>query len=307
MRIIEAPNSPHSFCQCKHRRSQHNDHGCCLVLKCPCIEFSFHPQIIGIDYGPEPGHEDQVFVPPPDPTAKPYYPSRPVFSLCHSTARLQNGIWYEAFLKWLESCDNTDLVEYIVSVDARDVKNGMILGPSDSETYTDFLFYFSSFKTVTNFGPQTAVAGWNTAAAASTGLFLITVADDYFPPPHWDTELLKCIPSLDSECVLDVDNSDGSYPLLPFSFLTRRYYEKLGYLFYPEYIGMLADNDFTNTARLDGVVLNARHLKFQHLHPEHGTAPIDDIYRRQHRNEAWKVGREVYKRRQKPNWMWQEK
>jgi hypothetical protein len=226
------------------------------------------------------------------------------FSLCHTTARLPHG-WTAAQQAWFDRCDQPLNVEYIVSVDKGrlDALLGAqfldVLPPS-----SDRPPFWGRFATTVNEGRKSAVDGWNAAAAASAGRFLITVSDDYRPCEHWDTEILKALPEdhdeapdLDGEYVLDVDNQDNSFPLLPFSFLTRAYYARLGHLFYPEFIGMMADNDFTDVARRDGVVVDARHLKFTHLHPHRGSAPDDDVYRWQQRPEAWEVGNRVYNRR----------
>ena len=44
--------------------------------------------------------------------------------------------------------------------------------------------------------------------------------------------------------------------------MSRAYYSQRGYAMYPEYESMYADNDFTEHARHDGVVIDARHLVF---------------------------------------------
>jgi hypothetical protein len=195
---------------------------------------------------------------------------------------------------WFECCDAPKRVEYVLSIDAG--RQNDFLRASHAELMKT-KGTFGRVVRVENFGRPCAVDGWNAAAATSTGRFLITVSDDYRPCEHWDTELLKAIPDINGEYVMDVDNQDNSYPLLPFSFLTRAYYKRLGYLFYPEFFGMMADNDFTDVARRDRVVVDARHLKFTHLHPHRGTAPDDEVYRWQQRPEAWEAGNRVYHRR----------
>jgi hypothetical protein len=130
-------------------------------------------------------------------------------------------------------------------------------------------------------GVTSPVTGYNRAAAIARGDILLQIADDYFPPAGWDEAIRQAIPDVQQEVVLDVDNSDGVARLLPFSILTRAYYERYGYIFYPGYHGLFADNEFTEQARRDRVVRNARHIVFQHLHPDRGTAPMDAIYTRQ--------------------------
>jgi hypothetical protein len=245
---------------------------------------------------------------------RPPRPEQPVFSLCHSTARLPGG-WIRAFETWFDRADHPDQVEYILTVDEGTVPAEFQNVDNLAVTHTLFSRPWHSVKLDINRGRRCAVDGWNSAAKASTGKFLITVADDFFPPKHWDTEILKLLPFgtqpgyvnlqkgrplwMEGPWVLDVDDKNGEdTDLLFFSFLTRPYYESLGgRIFHPEYFGMFGDNDFTEEAKRDGVIVNARHLKFTHEHPAYGTAANDATYQHQHRGEAWERGKEVFKRR----------
>ena len=210
---------------------------------------------------------------------------RPIFSVCHTTARLPDG-WEEAARAWTGQAAYKNAIEYVLS--------------SDSENVSEFRPECGSFKHVLNTGRKCAVDGWNAAAKASTGKFLITVADDWTPPKHWDLELLKVIPDLDKEYVVWVETGGGEDDqIMTFSLLTRAYYERYGYIFYPEYIGMFADNDFTDVAVRDGVILDCRKTlpMFEHKHPFYGTANSDNVYRWQHRPEAMNLGERIYLRR----------
>ena len=219
---------------------------------------------------------------------------KPTFSLLHPTARPDG--WRNAFNTWRDRCDHPEMVEYILCVDkGRDTQKWQLLG----DWWQGLYQAWGTFKFVVNEGRRCAVDAWNVAAEASTGHVLITVADDYFPPEHWDTQLIDVWKPLNLETdrasfVLDVDNQDGSDWLLPFTFMSRAYYERLGCFFWPEYYGLGADNDFTERARMDGVVIDARHIKFSH--PQ---LPADDpIYQWQHRPEAEEAYRRVFSKRE---------
>lgn len=212
---------------------------------------------------------------------------QPTFSLCHATARLPNG-WNNAALEWYLNCDRPSKIEYILCVDEADRDKV----PAEMPHLPQL---------VINAGRQCAVDAWNTAAAASTGKFIIQVADDLYPPTHWDTELLKVIPDLDGEYVVEVRTGtsldDEWRRCMAHSFLTRKYYERYGYLFHPDYEGMYADDEFTEKARRDGVVVDARHLLFEHRHWIGTTVPFDDIYKRQNSQERYDRGLEILGRR----------
>jgi hypothetical protein len=60
--------------------------------------------------------------------------------------------------------------------------------------------------------------------------------------------------------------------------LTRPRYEQQGYLFEPGFKSVYSDDYFTHCAYRDGVVVEARDVIFEHLHPIFGKAPTDATY-----------------------------
>jgi hypothetical protein len=226
------------------------------------------------------------------------------FSLCHTTARFPDG-WRPAIQMWKDRADHPELVEHVLCVD---------YDPPATDGLYKTKPIFHNTKTTLNYGRHCCVDGWNEAAICSTGKFLINVADDLFPPEHWDTLLLEelntaaCVKGTnefweDLELALDIETGAPNWTaagsgLMTFCFITRKYYERYGYLLYPEYISVYSDNDFTDQARRDGVVINARHLKFEHRHPIYdSTVKTDSVYEGQSSAEAWEVGRKVYIKR----------
>jgi glycosyltransferase involved in cell wall biosynthesis len=158
---------------------------------------------------------------------------------------------------------------------------------------------FPQVELVVNSGKKGAATGWNVAVANSTGKVIVCVADDWEPPPHWDTELLRTIPDIDGEFVIEVSvgGEADNRRLLPFSVLSRKRYERFGYVFHPDYYGLFADDEFTDVARRDGVVIDARHLMFPHHHFTTGASPMDEIYARQNNWAVIQNGCELYQRR----------
>lgn len=216
----------------------------------------------------------------------------PIFSLLHTTARLPDG-WKKAAKEWRRTSDKPDLVEYVLTTD----------DPIDFlKAFKDMQFGVpGSFGQYAHWGQNKGrrnnVDGWNFAAELATGKVLINVSDDWFPPEHWDTELLRRIPDLGGEYAIDVDNSDNAGDLMAFCIVTRPYYERYGYLLNPEYEGLMSDVEFTDVARRDGVVVNARHIVFRHLNPETSTTPWDDVYRLHRKPGDLEFGQKVYERR----------
>lgn len=234
--------------------------------------------------------------------------SKPLISLCHTTARLPLG-WVEAAKAWLSRADHPDQVEYILAVDAdvslkADVEFMQFMGWM--ERHSPLI----RSQLVVNTGRKCAVDSWNTAVRNSEGKLLISVSDDWTPPVHWDTLLLELIGDLDQPRVVKVQTGGGAdESLLTFSILTRAYLDRLsneygynGGFFYQEYLGMYADNEFTQIVKRDtgiipGLLVDATHLTFPHAHPLYTGQPMDSIHQWQHRPEAWATGERVYRER----------
>lgn len=206
--------------------------------------------------------------------------SRPTFSLCHATLRVADDGWRKACQTWHDQCDDPDDCEYVLCTEIQ-------------EELQRSSVPWSHFKLIDNGGRHTCVSAFNAAGAVATGRVLITVADDWFPPPHWDTELLKLLPDLSAEAAVWV-STGGADGIMTFDIVSRPYYARYGRFFYPEYWGMFADNDFTDVARRDGVIVDGKHLMFPHRHPLYGTGSWDSTYAHQNAPEAYEHGAEVY-------------
>lgn len=238
--------------------------------------------------------------------------ARPVISLIHATARLPLG-WKPALDAWLSNARRFSLadgsLEVVLCVDQADAQ----------QLPLDQLPQDGDVKVAVNMGRQCAVDAWNVAASVATGALLVTVADDWFPPEAWDVALDELLSEQYRQSGGDASESwntddaferavwvatGGNRDLMMFSILTRSYYERYGRVFYPDYIGMYADNDFQEQCKADGVLVDARETlpMFPHFHPAMGTAEPDEIYARQNRSEAYEVGARVFATRWPDAW-----
>jgi hypothetical protein len=139
--------------------------------------------------------------------------------------------------------------------------------------------------------PYNAVRGWNCAAQAARGQLLLFIADDVLPPKHWDEALLKLeVPgeAVESRTGLPtwlrksrlVKVDDGAAGRTPdLVILTQARYRDFGYAFFPEYESVFSDADTVARAELDGAVILAKHLRFEHLHPSVQKRPRDEVHK----------------------------
>lgn len=227
--------------------------------------------------------------------------NRPVFSVLHTTARTPSG-WMPSYRHWIQSAANPASFEYILAVDAGEeakVSAAMAqegIGPAQ-------------VKLVVNHGPRSCVAGWNRAAEVAEGHILILNSDDMFAPANWDAELLATVQSArksvgflpggrKDEFVIHISTGsprDAELITLPIFSASR--YHRLGYALWPEYPSVFCDDDFTQHAYADQVVIDARHLTFRHENPYLGAGQMDEVYERENRSEAYRVGLDILNRR----------
>ncbi len=163
---------------------------------------------------------------------------------------------------WVDRADNPSKIEHIFSFDEDDE-----LSATTPEIVTSGIMNPKMSPRVS------AVRNWNAAAERSTGDLLIVIADDLLPCPHWDTDVIQSISTLDpvlEAFVLKIrDHSFARDSTLRHPIVSRDYYSRFG-LWDPAYDGHGVDNAFTLEAHKRGRVIDCRHVRFQHLHPTQG-------------------------------------
>jgi len=211
----------------------------------------------------------------------------PLFSLCYTTARSQA---VESTVKvWWERAANPEKVEFIVCYDSGDTATEKAISAILISTQ------HGALTVAQNPGPKNCVSGWNTAAHHARGDILIAVADDFNPPKNWDKALIEINPWgwWTDERVVWV--RDGYSPdLLTLSILTKKRYNKFGYIFYPGYQSLFCDTEFTYVASQDRVIIDGRNLLFEHMHPDCGKRPRDDVDLTHASSERWKFGETLF-------------
>lgn len=194
-----------------------------------------------------------------------------LISLLHPTVRPE--FWRYIALEWQRTCDRPEFVEYVL-VPERKFFPGL---PNAAST----LFQHS----VIQFNEEAAstVGGYNFAARISHGKVLVTIADDFYPAKHWDTDILDLLrDKMNQEIVIQVDTGMPQFDdhFIPLPILTRKYYERSNYIFWPEYTSYYADADFTGMAKAEKIeIINARDtLKFRHVQGGRGGQFSNDKY-----------------------------
>lgn len=196
---------------------------------------------------------------------------QPIISILHPTVR--PVIWRDAADLWFQYCSRKEDVEYVTV--------------TEKKYFPDLRYAQSAFvNSVARYNEEaaTTVGGYNYAARIATGKIFVTVADDFYPCQNWDVAILDLLQGkLDKEVVVWVGTQkpdfDSGFISLPI--LTRAYYERSKYIFWPEYSSYYADVDFTEMAKLYGAeIIDAREtIQFNHKQGgRHGDFRHDEHY-----------------------------
>lgn len=246
-------------------------------------------------------------------------------SVVHPTARIAPPYpsfptgWVESVEAFAATCDHPEDVEYVLVVHCTkwlsfwqnpylnhlrgkyDLQNQRLeyLGVLGFE-YLGVLG-FGSFRIVMNSDADTGVAQGNAGAAAASSNIIVGGMDDLFPPAHWDTLIRGMLEGQERlPRVLHVSTgSPSDEDLFVPQIYTRERYLQLGYAGHPTYESMFCDNEFTEHARQDGIVIDAMHIRFEHRHPMLGTAELDSVYAGENRQQAYLDGQANFEYRKR--------
>lgn len=213
----------------------------------------------------------------------------PRISLLHaSRGRAQKAS--AARKAWFDLAEHPDRIEHIFAIDEDD----------------DASIPLRRFHHVMNPAGGGCVQAWNAAAAISTGDILIQMSDDFMPPAKWDTEIIKRLGDLRFPKVLQVSDGFRTDGLLCIAILTRARYLDQRYLFHPDFKSVYSDNWFTHTAIRDRILIDARDLVFQHLHPLTGKGEWDQTYAESNSDARYAEGAAIFERLKRTVEVWQD-
>ena len=210
----------------------------------------------------------------------------PKISIIHATKGRPQIAWQRR-QQWLMLAKNPLEVEWLFVVDH-----------DDPQDYTPHQALRAN--------PGGIVNAWNYGAKQAKGEILIQMSDDWSPPRHWDALISSAIGATNEEKVLAISDGLRTDKLLCMAILTQKRLEKQGgYMFHPDYQssdGIYSDNEFTERAYSDGVVIEARAIQFKHENPLFTGGKPDDLIRHHNKPEFYEKGKTIYEKRKASNW-----
>lgn len=220
-------------------------------------------------------------------------------SLIHPS-RSRPQMAYNNYLNWIGKSEahNSGMsnitIEHILSLDL------------DEPKYNEYVELFGAHHIVRENPNEGYVVGaTNAAAKYATGDILIYLSDDFDCPKNWDRLIVDRVnPTVPQILKVDDCLQAMGVAVLTIPIMTRAFYDKFGYFFYPEYKSMFCDEDLYHVARLMNALVFAPELKFPHLHPSNPSETLrsksDDTYNRS--NGMWAQGQATHNKRSKTNY-----
>jgi hypothetical protein len=206
--------------------------------------------------------------------------TQPLISLLHpSRGRPEKS--FETVQKWIQRAGNVS-IELIVSLDEDD---------PELQGYREM--HVSLLEINKN---RSAVDAINNAAKKARGNILIVVSDDTDCPENWAVDLLKCV---EGKSDFIAKTNDGIQKwIITMPIMDRAYYNRFGYVYYPDYLHMFCDTELSCVADLTGRRVDIP-LTFEHLHYSVGKSAKDSVSEKA--DATWSQGESLFLDRYKRN------
>ncbi len=186
---------------------------------------------------------------------------------------------------WLDNARDKSTTEYILSVDI------------DDRCLKRYKELSSKYGTRTHVAKnKSAIEAINRATRRSHGNIIIVVSDDFLCEKDWDFKLLKELEGKEDFIVKTRDGIQEWIITLPI--LDRTYYNRFGYVYFPEYKHLFCDTEMTSVADLTGRKIVSE-LFFEHAHYSIGKNDKDAINIKN--DLTWNQGKKLYNMRKAIN------
>lgn len=188
--------------------------------------------------------------------------------------------------EWLGKAKGKNNIEYILSCDDNDA---FLSSYKDISEESGISIHINKNKS--------AIEAINRSAEKSKGNLLIVLSDDFNEVPlHWDEDLLKHLDGKEDFLVKTKDGIQNTLITLPI--LDRKYYERFGYVYPPNYVHLWADTEMTVVGHYLGRVIDVPML-FSHNHYSTGKSKKDAINIKN--DKTHEIGKLTFNTRKKRN------
>lgn len=130
---------------------------------------------------------------------------------------------------------------------------------------------------------------------------LINMSDDMeFIQPGFDLTIIKDYQSFAiGDVLMHYPDQAAGAALITMAIMDKKYYDRFGYIYNPEYKSLFCDNEQQEVAKLLGRYVFIKKRLFNHNHPAWGLAPRDALM--VHTESFWKEDEATFNRRKAEN------
>lgn len=174
------------------------------------------------------------------------------FSIIHPSRKRPKRS-FETVDCWLNSAVSKD-IEVIISID-------------ETETYKDRYWQYYGSKSNCRLivrDNRCAVDAINNAAKEATGDILIVVSDDTDCKYKWDQDIIQATHGKEDFVLKVYDGIQNWMVTMPV--MDRKYYERFGYIYYPEFKHMFCDTFLTHQADALKKIIWRNDITIRHNH-----------------------------------------
>jgi hypothetical protein len=212
---------------------------------------------------------------------------------------------------WASMAERPEQVEWLVGMDSID------------ESIPQYYFEYGNSSIVSKFGRFEINIGKSTnviqavnriaTTISDTSELLITMSEDMYCLPKWDTILLNLLNGTDNfKQPKFILVSEGHYyspdrlsepwnDEYGYYIANRAFYKKLGYVIWHEYTHYGADTDIFAVAKILNVIIDARHILIKHDYYQQNASHYDETHSRKNIDKEWKTSFQVLSERKSRN------
>lgn len=132
---------------------------------------------------------------------------------------------------------------------------------------------------------------------------LISVSDDFwFDVSGFDLEIIKAAKE-NPDCLLHFPDGHANNRLITMPIMDRAYFNRTGYIYYPGYQSVYADNEQMEVAKILGRHRFYNKRLFTHRHPKNSKqyGPVDELLKKTEDPMNYKIDGALFRERQKHN------
>lgn len=185
-------------------------------------------------------------------------------------------------LKKYKDYSTDDNTFFLITMDSDDKE-------MNSDFVRDILDSYKNLKYVYGDSPSKVAAINRDIELIEDWDILLLASDDMVPQKKgYDSIIIEKMKEFypDTDGVLFFNDGFKGQELNTLSILGKKYYERFGYVYYPEYRSVWADNEFMNVADLLGKQTYFDEVIIKHEHPDWGYGKRDIIHTENFSNES---------------------